>query len=284
MRLGFTTMNTPEDVRADRLARELEDRGFDSLWIGEHSHIPASRATPYPAGGDLPEQYLRMMDPLISLTMAAMATTDLLVCTGVTLPLEHDVFALAKAIATLDVVSNGRVRFGVGVGWNEEELANHRPIPWGWRYRALAECVGALRTLWADDDSEFHGDFYNFDPVWSFPKPVQRPSPPVVYGTAGKLGTYQAVELADEWAPMDIALGNVPRRVAKFREAVAAAGRDDVAVTIITYGDPTIETLAAYRDLGVTRVVVGAARHGWDDPATAMPFMERYARYIDELR
>jgi probable F420-dependent oxidoreductase len=277
-------MNTPEDVRADRLARELEDRGFDSLWIGEHSHIPASRATPYPAGGELPEQYLRMMDPLISLTMAATATTDLLLCTGVTLPLEHDVFALAKAVATLDVVSNGRVRFGVGVGWNEEELANHRPIPWWSRYRALAECVGALRTLWGDDDSEFHGEFYNFDPVWSFPKPLQRPSPPVVYGTAGRLGTEQAVAVADEWAPMDIALGNVPRRVTKFREAVAAAGRDDVPVTLITYGDPTIETLSAYRDLGIIRVVIGAARQGWDDPATAMPFMDHYARYVDELR
>ncbi len=284
MRLGFTTMNTPEDVRADVLARELEDRGFDSLWIGEHSHIPASRATPYPAGGELPEQYLRMMDPLISLTMAATATTELLLCTGVTLPLEHDVFALAKAIATLDVVSNGRVKFGVGVGWNEEELANHRPIPWRSRYRALAECVGALRSLWADDDSEFHGAYYNFDPVWSFPKPLQRPTPPVVYGTAGKLGTAQAIELADEWAPMDLALGNVARRVTRFREAVVAAGRDDVPVTIITYGDPTIETLSAYRELGIARVVVGAARQGWDDPATAMPFMEHYTRYVDELR
>lgn len=283
MRLGFTSMNTPEDVRADRLAIELEQRGYDSLWIGEHSHIPASRATPYPAGGDLPEQYLRMMDPFVSLTMAAMATTDLLLCTGVTLPLEHDVFALAKTVSTLDLMSGGRVRFGVGVGWNQEELANHRPIPWRQRYRALAECVGALRSLWTEDDAEFHGEFYDFDPVWSFPKPVQRPHPPVVCGTGGKLGTAHAVQWADEWAPMDIALGNVARRVERFRALATDAGRGDIPITLITYGDPMIETLEQYRDLGIGRVVVGAARHGWDDPATALPFIDHYAAFVDQL-
>jgi probable F420-dependent oxidoreductase len=284
MKLGFTSMNTPADIRPDVLAVELEQRGFDSLWIGEHSHIPVSRRTPYPAGGELPPQYLEMMDPFISLTMAAMATTDLLVCFGVALALEHDLFDLAKSVATLDVMSGGRVKFGVGVGWNQEELANHRPIAWSQRYRALAECVTALRSLWTDTESEFHGEFYDFDPVWSFPKPIQRPHPPIVCGTGGPLGTAHAVQWADEWAPVDVALGNVPKRVAKFRAAVAEAGRDDMPITIVTYGDPTIETLELYRELDIARVVVGAARIGWDDPSTTMPFMEHYTPFIEQLR
>src|SRR3954454_877439 len=128
-------MNNPKDLRPDVLGRELEARGFDSLWIGEHSHIPVSRRTPYPAGGEMPDAYRRMMDPFISLTVAATATTTLRLGTGVALPLEHDVFTLAKTVATLDRVSNGRFLFGVGVGWNEEELADHRrEVKWSQRY------------------------------------------------------------------------------------------------------------------------------------------------------
>src|SRR5438270_6555277 len=140
-------MNTPEEVRPDRLARALEERGYESLWIGEHSHIPVSRRTPYPAGGELPDVYRRMMDPFVSLTVAAAATTRLRIGTGVALPLERDVLTLAKEVATIDVLSGGRFLFGVGVGWNVEELADHRDIPWDRRYVALRECIAALRAL-----------------------------------------------------------------------------------------------------------------------------------------
>ncbi len=283
MQFGYATMNTPEDVRCDVLAKALEDRGYDSLFMGEHSHIPASRKTPYPSGGELPHQYLRMMDPFVSLTMAAMATTTLRIGTGVALCLEHDVLDLAKSAATLDLISGGRLLFGVGVGWNEEELANHRPIPWSKRYRALEECVAALRSLWANDDSEYHGEFYDFDPVWSFPKPAQRPHPPVLLGTGGPLGTEHAVRWADEWMPIDIALGNVPKNIGKFRAAVAAAGRDEMPISLVTFGDPTIETLHGYRELGITRVVLGTARTGWDDPTSTLAYLDRYATMIDEL-
>jgi probable F420-dependent oxidoreductase len=276
-------MNTPEDVRPDVLARALEARGYDSLWIGEHSHIPASRRTPYPAGGKLPAPYLRMMNPFISLALAADATTELLIGTGVVLALEHDLFDLAKTVATLDVLSGGRVLVGVGVGWNQEELANHRPVPWSRRYGALAECVGALRALWTDDDAEFHGEHFDFDPVWSFPKPLQRPHPPILCGMGGRLGTTHTVAWADGWMPMDIALGDVPRRIAKVRAVAAEAGRDDIPISIVTYGEPTIEVLEQYRDLGVVRAVIGAARDGWEDPATAMPFIDRYAALVERL-
>lgn len=283
VRLGFTTMNTPEDIRPDVLARALEARGYDSLWIGEHSHIPASRRTPHPAGGELPAPYLRMMNPFISLALAAGATNELLLGTGVVLALEHDLFDLAKTVATLDVLSGGRLQVGVGVGWNQEELANHRPIPWRRRYRALAECVAALRTLWTDDDAEFHGELFDFDPVWSFPKPLQRPHPPIWCGMGGRLGSTHTVAWADGWMPMDIALGDVPRKIAQLRAAAETAGRGDLPISIVTYGEPTLAALEQYRELGVVRTVIGAARDGWEDPATAMPFIDRYAELVDRL-
>jgi probable F420-dependent oxidoreductase len=283
VQLGFSTMNTPEDVAPDALARALEERGYDSLWIGEHSHIPVSRKTPYPAGGEIPPQYLRMMDPFVSLTVAALATDRLLLGTGVTLPLEHDLFVLAKKVATLDRVSGGRLRFGVGVGWNEEELANHSPVPWRRRYRALAEAVAALRALWCDEESAFHGEFFDFDPVWSFPKPLQQPHPQVLCGTGGRLGTQHAIAWADAWMPMDAALGDVDRKVRKFRAIAADAGRDDVPITIVTWGDPSLDTLREYDELGIERAVLGAYRTGWDDPATTMPFLDRYAPLVAEL-
>jgi probable F420-dependent oxidoreductase len=284
VRLGFTTMNTPDDVPAAELARTLEARGFDSLWIGEHSHIPVSRRTPYPAGGEMPDAYKRMMDPFISLTVAAAATSELRVGTGVALPLEHDVFALAKTVASVDQASRGRLLFGVGVGWNEEELADHRPdLKWSQRYRALEECVGALRALWCDDESEFHGQFFDFDRVWCAPKPVQRPHPPVVCGMAGRLGTEHAVRWADVWMPMDVALGDVAKKVAMFRAACAAAGRGDLPITLCAWGDPVLDTLLEYRDLGIERVIVGAGRVGWYDPASSVPFIDRYAELVPRL-
>jgi probable F420-dependent oxidoreductase len=286
MRIGFSSMNTPDDPQPDRLARELEARGYDSLWYGEHSHIPASRATPYPAGGEMPEPYRWMMDPFLSLLLAASASENLLIGTGVALALEHDLFDLAKTVTTLDHLSGGRVLFGVGVGWNREELANHRPsVPWSQRYHALGDCVAALRALWCDDEAEHHGTFYDFDPVWLFPKPVQRPHPPILCGTAGRIGTREAVAWGDGWMPMDISLGNVPKNIGKFREAAAAAGRDPetIPITIVTYGDVSLELLAGYRELGVERAVIGAARTGWDDPATILPFLDACTPMIPEL-
>jgi len=285
VQLGFSSMNTPTDIAPDVLARELEARGYESLWMGEHSHIPASRRTPYPAGGEMPAPYKSMMDPYLSLLLAARASEHLLVGTGVALPLEHDLFALAKSVSTLDHLSGGRLLFGVGVGWNEEELADHRPLKWNQRYRALGECIGALRALWCEEEAAFHGEFFDFEPVWSFPKPLQQPHPPVLCGTGGRVGTREAVAWADGWMPMDIALGDVGRKVARFREIAAEAGRDPAAIPIsmVTFGDPDLATLARYRDLGVDRVVLGSARTGWDDPATTLPCLDAYAAMMPEL-
>jgi probable F420-dependent oxidoreductase len=285
VRLGFSSMNTPSEVAPAPLARALEERGFESVWFGEHTHIPVSRATPYPAGGEMPDAYRWMMDPYVSLTSAAAATTDLRLGTGVALPLEHDIIALAKTLATLDRLSDGRLLVGVGVGWNHEELANHTPTPWSQRYQALAEAVAVLRTLWCDEESAFHGRFFDFDPVWSLPKPLQQPHPPILCGTGGRLGTRHAVAWADAWMPMDVALGDVAKKLGRFRAAAEEAGRDPAAIpiTIVAFGDPEMATLSHYRDLGVERVVVGGGRKGWDDAATTMPFLDRYAELVPEL-
>ncbi len=285
MKLGFSAMNNPEDIPPGQLGRELEDRGFDSLWFGEHSHIPASRATPYPTGGEMPDQYRRMMDPFLSLLLAATATERLLIGTGVALPLEHDLIDLAKTVATLDRHTGGRFLFGVGVGWNKEELANHCPVPWAARYRALGDCVAALRALWTEDEAEFHGEFFDFERLWMFPKPRQDPHPPVLCGTGGRLGTREAVAWADGWMPMDIALGDVAKKVAKFRQIAGESGRDPdaIAITVVVMGDVDLATLSHYRDIGVERTLVGAGRTGWDDPDTTLPCLDFYAQMIPEL-
>lgn len=283
MKIGYTTMNTPADIAPRVLGPMLEDAGFDSIWIGEHSHIPVSRATPYPTGGDMPWQYTTMMDPFISLTQIGEHTTNLLLGLGVALPLEHDVLALAKTAATLDVLSNGRLQFGVGVGWNQEELANHSSVKWSMRYRALAECVGALRSLWVDDESEFHGEYFNFDKVWSRPKPLQQPHPPIWFGAGGKLGSQHTIAWADGWMPLDVTLGDVTKRVNKFRQLSADAGRHDIPISMVAFGDPTLDTLLMYRDLGIERVIVGSGRDGWEDPSGVPAFIDRYAEMRDQL-
>ena len=283
MKIGYTTMNTPADIAPRVLGPMLEDAGFDSIWIGEHSHIPVSRATPYPTGGDMPWQYTTMMDPFISLTQIGEHTSNLLLGLGVALPLEHDVLVLAKTAATLDVLSNGRLQFGVGVGWNQEELANHSSVKWSMRYRALAECVSALKSLWVDDESEFHGEYFNFDKVWSRPKPSQQPHPPIWFGAGGKLGSQHTIAWADGWMPLDVTLGDVTKRVNKFRQLSADAGRHDIPISMVAFGDPTLDTLLMYRDLGIERVIVGSGRDGWEDPSGVPAFIDRYAEMRDQL-
>jgi len=283
MKLGYTTMNTPADIAPRVLGPLLEENGFESIWIGEHSHIPVSRSTPYPTGGDMPWQYTTMMDPFISLTQIGEHTTNLLLGLGVALPLEHDVLVLAKTAATLDVLSNGRLQFGVGVGWNQEELANHSSIKWSMRYRALAECVGALRSLWVDDESEVHGEYFNFDKVWSRPKPMQNPHPPIWFGAGGRLGSQHTIAWADGWMPLDVTLGDVTKRVNKFRQLSADAGRDDIPISMVAFGDPTLDTLLMYRDLGIERVIVGSGREGWEDPSGVPAFIDRYAKMRDQF-
>lgn len=285
MHLAFSSMNTPSDPHPAELARALEDRGFESLWYGEHSHIPCSRETPYPLGGELPAPYRRMMDPYLSLMTAANATKSLKLGTGIALLMERDLFSQAKTIATLDRLSGGRVLVGTGVGWVREGFENISPHPFGKRYGVLRETVAATRALWTEDEPSFHGKYVRFDAVWCDPKPLQVGGPKVFLGAMGPLGRKHAAAWADGWYPVDVALPDVAESIAGFREEVRAAGRDPASVEInIQIMDlDNLDKLKHYRDLGVERATIGVSNDLWDKPEAVMPMIDKYAKIIPDL-
>jgi probable F420-dependent oxidoreductase len=286
MELGFFAMNTDFAIRPEVIAPALEQRGFASMWVGEHSHIPASRQTPYPGGGELPKGYWHLLDPFVSLGAAATVTSRLRLGTGVCLVLEHDLLALAKAVATLDFLSNGRIDLGVGVGWNREELANHTTIPFRKRYRALREHIAALRQIWSREEASYAGEFVQFEALWSDPKPVQQPNPPVWFGAAGKLGMAHSAEWADGWCPIDTGFRDVAVGIERFRAEVGAAGRDPdaIPITLFVMGRADTDKLRRYRDLGIHAVVLGTAGSVGRDLDRTLPVLDEWAALIPELR
>jgi probable F420-dependent oxidoreductase len=278
-------MNTPNDPHPAELARALEERGFESLWYGEHSHIPVSRATPYPPGGEMPDPYKLMMDPYLSLMTAANATTSLRLGTGIALLMERDVFSQAKTIATLDRLSNGRVMIGTGVGWNQEEFENVNPHPFNKRYAVLRETVEATRALWSEDEARYQGNYMKFDKVWAYPKPLQTGGPPIFLGAMGPLGRRHAAAWADGWYPVDVAMGDVASTVASFQEEVKQAGREsaDVEINIQIMDTSNLDKLKEYRDMGIQRATIGVSMDLWDKPEAVMPMIDEYAKVIPEL-
>ena len=285
MHLGFSSMNTADDPAPDFLAKTLEAAGFESLWYGEHSHIPVSRRTPYPPGGDLPEPYKKMMDPYISLMAAAAATTTLKLGTGIALLMERELFSQTKTIATLDRLSNGRVIIGCGVGWNEEEFENATRLPFKRRYLALKETVLAQRALLTDAEPEFRGELINFEPVWMEPKATRVGGPPVTLGAMGPLGVKHAAQWADGWMPVDVAMQDVAQDIRNFRQLVRDYGRDPatVEITLVVMSPVTADLLKSYRDMGVDRCNIGVGMENWDKPEIVMPMIEQFAKIIPEL-
>ena len=285
MHLAFSSMNTPSDPHPAELARALEDRGFESLWYGEHSHIPCSRATPYPPGGEMPAPYRNMMDPYLSLMTAANATSRLKLGTGIALLMERDLFSQAKTIASLDRLSNGRVMIGTGVGWNQEEFENVSPHPFNKRYAVLRETVEATRAIWSQHEAGYQGDYIKFDPVWADPKPLQPGGPKIFMGAMGPLGRKHAAAWADGWYPVDVAMGEVAASVASFREEVRAAGRnpDDVEINIQIMDTSNLDKLKEYRDIGIERATIGVSMDLWDQPEAVMPMIDQYAEVIPHL-
>ncbi len=284
MDFGYLTGNHAHGIHPGDLGKELEDRGYASIWVPEHSHIPTERRSPYPNGGALPDTYLHMMDPMVSLTAAAATTTNLKLATGICLVLEHDLLDLACTVATTDVLSNGRVVFGIGVGWNEEELENHRPdLPFRQRYRAMRERVAALRTIWSEDTPSFEGTWDSFTESWVYPKPVGG-TVPIALGNAGPLGIRHAAEYADEWCPIDVGVQNeegkpdVPGGIARFREMAYEAGRDpdDIAISLFVWGRPRMDRLTTYAEAGVTQFVFTPVHF-------ANPTADETLQYLDEL-
>ncbi|MCM6772154.1 TIGR03619 family F420-dependent LLM class oxidoreductase [Nocardia sp. CDC159] len=245
MKIGVGTFVTDEGIGSAKLAVALEERGFDALFLAEHSHIPASRQSPYPGGGELPRMYYRAVDPFVALAAAAAVTERLLLGTGVTLLIQRDVIHTAKEVATLDLISGGRFVFGVGAGWNREEMADHGTDP-RTRGALLDEQLAALREIWTTDLAEFHGRFVDFDPMYAWPKPVQRPHPPIFIG-GGPAAARRAARLGAGWFPTAVASpAEVPAQLAQLEGA-------DVPVMVAgVAADPAL--LDAYAEAGVGRV------------------------------
>jgi probable F420-dependent oxidoreductase len=277
MKVGVYVFATDLDPDPGPLAREIEQRGFDSLFFPEHSHIPVARATAYPeqyGGGVLPDFYKRTYDPFISCAFAAAATTTLQVGTGVTLLALRDAVHVAKTAASIDRLSGGRFAFGVGFGWNRDEFATHG-VHFGTRHRKVREQVAAIRTLWTDDVAEFHGDFVDFEPSWCWPKPVQQ-LPPVYLGGSGPLTMQHAAEWADVWYPTPpMSDPHLTDALPRFRELVAEAGRDPDAVPVgIAPGSCDATDLDAYLRNGVAHVNIALVA---DTPAALMTRLDELA-------
>ena len=282
MDLGVFSFNTEYTLPADELAKECEARGFESLWLPEHTNIPASRESQYPGGGELPAEYAHMSDPFIGLAAAAAVTTRLKLGTGISLVTEHDPIVQAKQVASLDRISHGRFIFGIGAGWNKEEMANHGTPP-AKRWKVLTERVQAMKALWTQDEASYHGEFVNFDRVWSYPKPLTTPHPPILMGSlSSRLGRQRVVDLCDGWIPVETAIDDMPAAIADLHDKARAAGRDPATIPISFFlvHAPGMGRLARYTELGAVRTVVRAPTAGRDE---VLPFLDKYAEIARQL-
>lgn len=283
---GLSTIPTQYSIPPVELAQWAEANGFESLWFGEHSHIPASRSTPWPGGVEMPEHYKMFFDPFVGLTAAAAVTQKLKLGTGICLVPEHDPIILAKTIACLDRVANGRLLFGIGAGWNAEELANHG-VAFKDRWKVTRERVLAMREIWTKDVAEFHGDFVDFDPLWCSPKPVQAGGPPVLLGARSKWAPQRMMEYCDGWLAEDIG-DELPKLMTALREEMAKAGRslDDYDLSVITeherYGDKRTEgRIRELTGLGFKRI---ALHLDPAEPDVQWSVLERAARFIRQYQ
>jgi len=278
MQFGVTMFGTDQAMRPDELARAAEERGFVSLYVPEHTHIPVSRRTPPPTGeGALPEYYARSLDPFVALTMAAAATDRLRVGTGICLVAQRDPIVTAKAVASLDRLSGGRFVLGVGFGWNEDELEDHG-VDMRRRRDVAREHVLAMQRLWADDEATFDGEFVQLPPSWSWPKPVQQPWPPVLIGgVAGPKLFAHVAEYADGWIPIGGA--GVRAALPQLHRAMDSAGRDPATARVVPFGSfPDPGKLDYYASLGIDEVVLRVPVGG---PDVALPVLDDYAKLVD---
>ena len=251
MRFGVATFITDEGIRPDVLGRALEERGFSSLFIAEHSHIPVSRESPYPGGGELPQRYYRTLDPFVALTAAAAVTSQLVLGTGVALLPQRDVIHTAKQVASLDVVSGGRLAFGVGVGWNREEMRNHGTDP-ATRGALMDEQLAALTQIWTAEQAEYHGEHVDFDPIYLWPKPVQQPHPPIYVGGESPAALRRLATYGAGWLPHG---HTPPSEIRRVRDWLADQGRDDVRFTVFG-ADTDQRHLAGFVEAGVEEVAL----------------------------
>ena len=279
MRIGISNFPTAYSIRPADLGPALETRGFESLWVVEHTHIPASRETPYPLGGDLPSIYWEAYEPLTYLAQVAAVTSRLQIGTGVLLAAQHHPIALAKRIASLDSLCDGRLLLGVGGGWLPEEMRNHG-FEFKDRWKILREHVLAMKACWTQKEAQFHGEFVNFDPVWVEPKPARRGGPPVLIGATSSWALKRIAEYADGWYP--IVMPTFDAQLAELKQHVAARGRTMSEIDITVVHQPADKAaLAALRDKGVNRVVLSLPTVGRDE---ALKVLDAYVPIVEWAR
>lgn len=277
MHIGACIFSTGYSIRIDELARALEERGFESLFVPEHTHIPASRKSPWPGGGDLPKEYWHTLDPFVALTAAAMVTKKLRVGTGIVLLTERDPILTAKEGATLDLLSNGRFELGIGAGWNAEEMENHG-TEFKDRFKVMVDRAKAIKAIWSEEEPAYHGKFVDFDPIWSYPKPVQRPNPPILLGGETVHTLKRVVDFCDGWMPRARAFEDAKGQMARLAEVAQASGRDIASIPTSVFGaPPDPKTLDAYREAGVTRAMLSLPPKGADE---VLPILDSHAKLI----
>lgn len=276
MWLGISIFVTDRSIRPDEIAAEAEARGFDSIWFPEHSHIPASRATPW--GGrqgapPLPEQYSRTLDTFVALTAAAAATSRIRLGTGITLLAQRDPIWTAKEVATLDYLSGGRVSFGIGYGWNKEEMASHG-VHYSERRALLREKVLMMKALWTEEEASFEGEHLSLEPSWAWPKPVQSPHPPILMGAdAGPKTIADMAEFCDGWMPL-AGRHDIAAHVERVRERLRAAGRDPSTFQIIA-STAKPDTLSRLREIGVDGAILGLPSRSREEVLTRLDDLTR---------
>jgi probable F420-dependent oxidoreductase len=277
MDFGIAMFFTDYCISVAELALAAEERGFESLWAPEHSHIPLSRQSPFPAGGDLPRKYAECMDPFVSLSVAAAVTRTLRLGTGVALVVQRDPIQTAKLVASIDQVSNGRFLFGVGGGWNAEEMADHGTTDFKGRFKLVRERIEAMKAIWTQESAEYHGDLVDFPPMMAWPKPVQRPHPPVIVGGAFPYGARRAIAYGNGWVPHRSRpqYGDVSDFLPQFRQMATEAGRDPASLPVTLFAvPPDADLLKHYRDIGIARVVVSLES---GKPDEILPQLDRWA-------
>ncbi len=282
MKIGAAMFFTDYSMRPDELARAVEERGFDSLWAPEHSHIPLGRQSPWPGGGDLPKHYYDVMDPFVTLTAAACATKTLLVGTGICLVAQRDPIQTAKAVASLDQISNGRFLFGVGSGWNADEMANHGTA-FASRHKLARERVEAMQQIWTRSKPEYHGEMVDFGPMMTWPKPVQKPHPPVIVGGAFPYGARRAIRYGNGWMPHRVRghYADVVALLPKFRDMAREAGRDPADLPITIWGlEEDLDSLKRDRDAGAERVILSLESAKAD---VILPELDRWVELMAKL-
>ncbi len=280
MKLGIEMFATGYAMRPDELARACEERGFDSVWFPEHTHIPASRQTPFPGGGELPREYSNTHDLFVTLMAAAAATKKIKIGTGICLAMERDPITMAKEVASVDLLSDGRLIFGIGGGWNVEEMENHG-TPFKKRWKILRERVEAMKAIWTQEAAEYHGEFVNFDPIWCNPKPQQKPYPPILLGSNTDQGLARVVQYCDGWLPNARYFQRIPAMVKDLHARAQQAGRRPETISISILGVQGNDAmLSQCRGMGMERAMFFVPSAGRE---TVLPLLDQYAAFIPKV-